>query len=147
MNITEKHSLWLRIHHWLNVPFLCLMIWSGLLIYWANDIYPGFFPEWFYSVFHLSANLANGLSVHFLVGWLFILNGLGYFTYLVVSGHWRELFPDKASFRDLIPVILHDMGLRKETPPQGKFNAAQRFAYSSVLVMGVLVVLSGFAIY
>ena len=41
--------------HWLNVPLLAGMIWSGLLIYWANDVYRlgvgefsiKLFPEWF----------------------------------------------------------------------------------------------------
>ncbi|HEX7926499.1 MAG TPA: cytochrome b/b6 domain-containing protein, partial [bacterium] len=34
-----------------------------------------------------------------------------------------------------------------ELPPQGKFNAAQRIAYSAILAMGVVAVASGLAIY
>ncbi|RZK29939.1 MAG: thiosulfate reductase, partial [Hymenobacter sp.] len=37
--IREKHSLAMRWFHWLNFPLLAIMIWSGLLIYWANSIY------------------------------------------------------------------------------------------------------------
>jgi thiosulfate reductase cytochrome b subunit len=147
MKVTEKHALWLRVHHWLNVPLLGLMIWSGLLIYWANDVYPGFFPEWFYSLFQIRSSLAEGLSIHFFIGWFFIINGIGYILYLAVSGHWRELFPNRHTPRDLIPTVLHDLGLRREAPPQGKFNAAQRLAYTGVLILGILGVLSGFAIY
>ena len=31
--LEPKHPLPIRIFHWLNVPLLAVMIWSGLLIY------------------------------------------------------------------------------------------------------------------
>lgn len=37
--LKKKHPLAIRWFHWLNFPLLAVMIWSGLLIYWANDIY------------------------------------------------------------------------------------------------------------
>lgn len=37
--LEKKHPLAIRWFHWLNFPLLAVMIWSGLLIYWANDIY------------------------------------------------------------------------------------------------------------
>jgi cytochrome b subunit of formate dehydrogenase len=37
--LERKHSLATRLFHWANVPILAVMIWSGLLIYWANDVY------------------------------------------------------------------------------------------------------------
>ena len=37
--IVKKHPLAIRWFHWLNFPLLAIMIWSGLLIYWANDVY------------------------------------------------------------------------------------------------------------
>ena len=147
MRITEKHSSPLRFVHWLNVPLLSLMIWSGLLIYWANAAYPGLFPEWFYSLFHISGRLSEGLAVHFLVGWLFVINGFVYLIWFFWSGHWREVLPDRQTLGFALPTILHDMGLRAEAPPQGKFNAMQRLAYSGVIAMAGLEVLSGFAIY
>lgn len=147
MRVIEKHAPTLRVVHWLNVPFICIMIWSGIMIYWANDIYPFFFPEWFYRTFHLKQRLAEGMAYHFFFGWLFILNGLVYLTWLIFSGHWRELMPSPTTFKYIVPTILHDIGLRKAAPPQGKFNAVQKLAYSGAILMSVLLVLSGFAIY
>src|SRR4051812_36294850 len=37
--LEKKHPLAIRWFHWLNFPLLAVMIWSGLLIYWANDVY------------------------------------------------------------------------------------------------------------
>ena len=36
--IHHKHSLAIRWMHWINFPLLFTMIWSGLLIYWADSI-------------------------------------------------------------------------------------------------------------
>jgi thiosulfate reductase cytochrome b subunit len=44
-------------------------------------------------------------------------------------------------------VILHDLHIKKGLPPQKKYNAAQRIAYTGVLIMGFLMLLTGFAIY
>ncbi len=35
----KKHPLAIRWFHWINFPVLFLMIWSGLLIYWANRVF------------------------------------------------------------------------------------------------------------
>lgn len=147
VKIVEKHALTLRLLHWLNVPLLLLMIWSGVLIYWANDVYPGFFPEWFYDLFHVRNRLAEGLSIHFFVGWLFVLNGFLYVTWFVVSGHWREVLPSRETWRWAWPTILSDMGLWKGTLPSWKFNAMQKLAYSTVIVLALGLVTTGMAIY
>lgn len=147
MRTVEKHPLWIRVMHWLNVPLLALMAWSGLLIYWANDIYPGFFPEAFYNFFHIDHRLAEGLAIHFTIAWPFVINGLLFVVLTFSRKHWQELLPNGESVRQLVPTILHDLGLRAEAPPQGKYNAAQQFAYSGAILLAALLVLSGFAIY
>ena len=37
--LLNKHPLAIRWLHWINFPVLSMMIWSGLLIYWANAVY------------------------------------------------------------------------------------------------------------
>lgn len=142
-----KHPLWLRVTHWINVPVLSLLVWSGVLIYWANDVYPGFFPEPFYRFFGLSSRLAEGMGAHFLLAWLFVLNGAFYVAGFLLSGHWREVLPGRKTLSEVWPTVLHDLGFRKFAPPQGKYNAAQRLAYTGALALGTTAMLSGFAIY
>ncbi|WP_316848269.1 cytochrome b/b6 domain-containing protein [Pedobacter psychrodurus] len=154
--IKEKHSLLMRWTHWVNFPVLVVMIWSGLFIYWANDAYGisifgysliKFFPEWFYDYFHISGRLAEGMAFHFLFMWFFFINGLLYIFYTVFSGAWRELLPNKHSFKEAWLVLLHDLHIRKTIPPQKKYNAAQRIAYSAIILMGIGSVVTGLAIY
>jgi thiosulfate reductase cytochrome b subunit len=142
--------------HWINAPVLAIMIWSGLLIYWANDVYRigwgdvtlfRFFPDVFYETFGLGHRLAEGMAWHFAFMWIFALNGVAYVLYTAISGEWRHLLPGPSSFREAWHVVLHDLGLRREPLPDSKFNAAQRFAYTGVIAMGAGSVLTGLAIY
>lgn len=147
INIHQKHALWIRWAHWINFPILTLMIISGIQIYWANDIYTPFIDNKVYRFLGLSHGLSNGMYLHFALAWIFVINGFLYFGYLLISREWRELVPKVSSFKEAFLVLLHDFGLRKELPPQKKFNAAQRIAYSSIVVLGFIATLSGFAIY
>ena len=83
VRVEYKHSLATRWMHWINFPLLFVMIYSGILIYWADSQHEGlnahhvyrlgigdwtlfrFFPRWFYNGFHLKYQLAQGLAYHF----------------------------------------------------------------------------------
>jgi thiosulfate reductase cytochrome b subunit len=147
-----KHLVAIRWFHWVNFPLLLLMIWSGLLIYWAYPAYHiGSFPvvpAWVYRVFHMDHRLADGMALHFFFMWLFIINGILYVAYTWISGEWRLLVPRSwSAFRDAWHVALHDLHIRKEAPAQEKYNAAQQLTYTGIIVMGVGSVLTGLAIY
>ncbi|NIJ52875.1 cytochrome b/b6 domain-containing protein [Dyadobacter arcticus] len=154
--IKEKHALAMRWTHWVNFPILAIMIWSGLLIYWAHGVYSitlfghtfvKFFPDWFYQFFNLRRRLAEGMAFHFLFMWFFAVNGFLYVLYTIISGAWRELIPKKSSFKEAWLVVLHDLHIRKTLPPQNKYNAAQRIAYTAIIVMGFGSLVTGLAIY
>lgn len=156
VRIIHKHPLAIRWFHWLNFPILTLMIWSGLLIYWAYDPYKiqvgdtvliQFFPDGFYKWLGVPFRLAEGMSWHFVLMWLFMLNGLLYTLYTFLSGEWRLLLPRRNSFREAWLVVLHDLRIRKTAPQQAKYNGAQRIAYTAVLIMGIGSALTGYAIY
>ena len=164
--LLEKHKLATRWFHWLNFPILFAMIFSGLLIYWAYDPYRvglggvtlfHFFPVGFYHFADATAdrirfpeitqNLALGMALHFAFAWLFAINGIAYVLYTLISGEWRELWPERKSFGEALQVAKHDAGFKVPLPPQGRYNAAQRVTYSAIVVMGACSLLTGLAIY
>jgi thiosulfate reductase cytochrome b subunit len=154
--LQSKHPRAIRWFHWINFPLLALMIWSGMMIYWGNDVYRigwggftlfKFFPSWFYNTLNLKQRLAEGMAWHFFFMWLFAINGVAYVVYTGVSGEWRYLIPNVQSFREAIQVTLYDLGLRKVHPPRRKFNGAQQIAYTSIILMGAGSLITGLAIY
>jgi len=154
--IVKKHPLAIRWFHWINFPVLGVMIWSGLLIYWANDVYKigfgdktliKFFPQSFYATFHIPFRLAEGMAYHFVFMWLFFFNGILYVLYTIFSGEWKYLVPKRRAWKQAFQVLLHDLHIIKTKPPQGKYNAAQQIAYTAIIVMGIGSILTGLAIY
>ncbi|HWB32659.1 MAG TPA: cytochrome b/b6 domain-containing protein [Acidobacteriaceae bacterium] len=163
--LDRKHPLAIRWMHWINFPVLFVMIWSGLLIYWndSDNAYRHphavyrigvgkvtlvrFFPEWFWKLMDAPYHVTKGLGHHFFFMWIFIANGVAYVSYLLISGEWRFLVPEKRSLRDAIQVTLVDLHLHKGLPPQTKYNGAQRIAYTSVILMGLGMLVTGLAIY
>ena len=169
--IEAKHPLAIRWFHWINFPVLMIMMWSGMLIYWADDVFRvgigrftlfHFFPDWFYDTFNIGHRLAEGMAWHFFFIWFFTLNGILYVTYTILSGEWRYLVPNRRSFVEAIQVTLHDLhlskyfllmaapyraGVRAAHAPRRKFNGAQQIAYTAIILMGGGSLLTGLAIY
>lgn len=154
--IVKKHPLAIRWFHWINFPVIAIMIWSGLLIYWANDIYAvkiggkeliKFFPDSIYKALHIPFRLAEGMAYHFVFMWLFFINGFAYVLYTLFSGEWKYLLPNKKSFKEAWLVLLHDLHIRKQAPAFNKYNGAQQIAYTAIIIMGLGSILTGLAIY
>src|SRR5229473_8417729 len=154
--LQKKHPRAIRWMHWINFPVLFLMIWSGLLIYWANSVYRigfgrftlfQFFPDRFFNFLGVGHRLADGMALHFTFMWFFAINGLVYVLYTFISGEWRHLLPNRHTPREAWQVVLHDLKLRKIPPPTAKFNGAQRLAYTGVILMGAGSLVTGLAIY
>ncbi len=152
-----RHRRGNRWMHWINFPLITIMIWSGLRIYWAEDEFAfgildwelfKFFPTWFNETLGLDRKLARGLGFHLSFGWLFVLNGAAYLTYLTFTRGWKELVPTRQQIARVPAVVLHDLGLRKEAPAKdGHYNAAQQLSYTVVILFGVVIVATGFALF
>jgi thiosulfate reductase cytochrome b subunit len=150
--------LLIRVTHWVNLVLLPIMAGSGLQILVA-------FPQlgekgrpfaWYPfqgtpppAALTLGGWLAGARHWHFAFAWLFLVNGLVYLIYFVASGEWRErLFFPRRDARHAWLTLLHDLRLRRgPLPPHGLYNGMQRLSYTGVLVLGLLAVLSGLALY
>jgi thiosulfate reductase cytochrome b subunit len=165
IRLDRKHPLAIRWMHWVNFPVLFTMIWSGLLIYWndSDNAYHHphavyrvglgpitlfrFFPQWFWKAMDAPYHVTQGLGYHFFFMWIFAINGFCYLVYVLLSGEWRFVVPDRESLKQAILVTLKDMHLSKYLPPQTKYNGAQKIAYTSVIFMGAGSLITGLSIY
>ena len=155
--LVRRYSGVVRLTHWLNAVFLVGMVASGLQIYNAyphfgprGNVYPlpnpldgSSTPEWA----RLGGWLAGGLNWHFLLAWPFVITGLVYLGFLVLSGDWKTLVFRPRDIGPAMQMQLYYLHLRKDHPPQGKHNALQKGAYTFIVALGAIAALSGFAIY
>ena len=189
--LIRRHSLTVRLSHWLNVLFMTVLLFSGLQIfnahpalYWGQygaDSDPSFFsleaveqgditrgvtrvgglsfdttgilgvsnvdgeptargfPAWI--TLPSYQDLATGRRWHFFFAWLFVVNGLIYLGYGLLTRHFRrDLLPttDELAPAHLAQEIVDHARLRF---PRGekarRYNALQKLTYLLVIFVAL----------
>ncbi len=136
------HPVWVRVTHWINVVAMVVMIGSGWEIYNASPLFPFVFPRGI----TLGGWLAGALLWHFAAMWLLAVNGLVYLVLGVLTGRFR---------RKLVPIRPADVLSDARAALTGKlnhddlsvYNAVQKLLYLGVILAGIVIVLSGLAIW
>lgn len=135
------HRWPVRLTHWINLFAMVCMFMSGWEIYNASPLFGFRFPP----QVTLGGWLGGAIGWHLAVMWLLACNALCYVLWSLFSGHLR---------RDLLPLglgaLLRDIWqavtLRLKHQ-HGHYNAIQKLMYLGVLLLGLLLVLSGLAIW
>lgn len=137
------HPLPLRIMHWINAVAIFIMIGSGWRIY-NDDVLFGWlkFPD-----FLVIGKWAQyGLQWHFFGMWIFVLNGLVYLTYGIVTGRFRKkLFP--ISLREILTTARDALRFRLSHEDLTVYNAVQKTLYLGVILVGILIVITGLCLW
>jgi thiosulfate reductase cytochrome b subunit len=141
--VRRLHPLPVRIMHWTNAVAMFIMIDSGWKIYNDEVIFGWLhFPD----AITFGPYAQHGLQWHFFGMWILFFNGLAYVIYGFVTGRFRRmLLPIRP--RDLVANIRDALRLRLAHDDPTQYNAVQRLLYIGVLLAGVLIVLSGLAIW
>lgn len=194
-----RHTILVRVTHWINVLCLALLLMSGLQIfnahpalYWgeiSNFGDPAFaittkkntngetrgvidiagrqvdttgwlglsrdsdgnrvtraFPAW--ATLPSWQSLAEGRLWHFFFAWIFVLNGLIYVLYSVLTGHlWRDFVPSRRDLGRLGRTIWDHLRLRFPAGEEAlRYNVLQQISYVAVvLVLLPVLILAGLA--
>ncbi len=133
---------WVRALHWTNAFAMVLMIMSGWQIYNASPL----FDFRFSASLTLGGWLGGALLWHFAAMWLLMVNGLIYLTVGLATGRFRK---------KLLPItpegVISDTkaALTGKLSHQdlSKYNQVQKLLYAGVIVIGIVIVLSGLAIW
>jgi thiosulfate reductase cytochrome b subunit len=141
--VRRLHPLPLRIMHWTNAVAIFIMIGSGWKIY-NDDVILGFlhFPD----SLVIGKWAQYGLQWHFFGMWIFVLNGLAYLTYGVATGRFRrKLFP--ISIREILVTVGDALRFKLGHDDLTHYNAVQKILYFGVMSIGILIVISGLALW
>jgi thiosulfate reductase cytochrome b subunit len=139
----KLHPLPIRVMHWINAVAMIVMIGSGWKIYNDEVIFGWLhFPD----AITIGRWAQHGLQWHFFGMWVLAINGLAYFTYCIVTGRFRRmLFPIRWS--ELVATIKDALRLHLSHDDPTKYNTVQKLLYVGVLAAGVMIVISGLAIW
>jgi Ni/Fe-hydrogenase b-type cytochrome subunit len=157
----RRHSLIVRLTHWINALALLILVMSGLQIfnahpnlYWSKSSYTGAgpalqlekFPRW--ATLPGYKSLAAGRRWHFFFAWLLVFNSAVYVTYAFGSRHVaQDLAPTRRDWRSIGRSFKDHLLLRH---PQGEaarhYNVLQKLVYLLVIfVLLPFMVLTGLA--
>jgi len=133
---------WVRALHWTNAVAMVLMIMSGWQIYNASPLFGFSFPP----SITLGGWLGGALLWHFAAMWLLMVNGLIYLAFGIATGRFRK---------KLLPITPQGVLSDARAALSGKlshedlsqYNYVQKLLYTGIIVIGVLIVLSGLAIW
>ncbi len=143
------HPLWVRATHWINALAILLMVTSGWQIYNASPIFrgEGGMPLFRFPIeITLGKWLGGALLWHFAAMWLLAVNGIAYLTLGIVTGRLRmKLFP--LSIKGLIDDSLAALTGKLSHADLSHYNMIQKLLYLGVILLGIVVVLSGLAIW
>jgi len=135
------HPLYVRVTHWINALAVLIMIGSGWQIYNASPLFDFTFPQ-----SSLGGWLAGGLLWHFAAMWLLIANGLIYLVLALARGRFsRKLLPIRP--HELVADTIAALTGKLRHDDLTRYNAVQKLFYLGILLAGIVIVASGFAIW
>jgi thiosulfate reductase cytochrome b subunit len=139
----KMHPLTIRIVHWTNAVAMTVMIMSGWKIY-NDEVLFGFlhFPEQIV----LGVWAQHALQWHFAFMWVLTVNGLVYLGYGFISGRFRRLlWPLRP--RQVVVEVIQALTLRLRHSDLTHYNAVQKLLYTGVILVIIVQVISGLALW
>jgi Ni/Fe-hydrogenase b-type cytochrome subunit len=152
MNIGRlEHPFIVRVCHWAFAAALLVLIGSGLEVFAAFPTFGDKIPQ--SDLFmppagvRLGGWLGGALQWHFTFAWLLMAAMTIYFMYQIVSGNGRQVLFVARDLRGVWPMVRHYFLFGPKPAVTGTYNPLQKLAYSVVLLLIVVSVVTGVALY
>jgi thiosulfate reductase cytochrome b subunit len=142
-HVQKLHPWPIRIMHWVNALSMFIMIGSGWKIY-QDEVLFGWlhFPD----AITIGGGPEGALQWHFFGMWILTINGAVYLVYGLLTGRFRrKLFPIRLG--ELFATIRDALHLRLKHDDLSHYNMVQRLLYIGIILIGIVQVLSGLAIW
>jgi thiosulfate reductase cytochrome b subunit len=141
--LRRMHPAAVRVMHWTNAIAMLVLIGSGWKIY-NDEVLFGWlhFPD----AITIGGEAQGALQWHFAAMWILFLNGLVYLIYGLLTGRFKRLLlPIWPSA--VIADIRSALAFRLAHDDLTKYNAVQRVLYLGIILVIIVQVLSGLAIW
>jgi len=130
-----RHPLWVRLLHWSNMISITMLCLTGFYIHAPQS-------------FRLFENMDNARTFHFAFAMLLIV-GVVWRIYLgFATGDWKNIvYAPIKDTKKLPSMIKYYTFLAKDHPYYGKYNPGQKAMYTSVFVLAIVMIITGFILY
>lgn len=151
MSTRLEHPAVVRVCHWLAALAIAVLAASGLEIFAA---FPGFgdkIPQ--RDLFmppqpmRLGGWLGGALQWHLTFAWLLMATAIAYVVYQGASGNYRQVVFARSDVAGVWPMIRHYFFFGPKPRIAETYNPLQKLAYTTALVLGAVLVVTGLALY
>jgi len=149
------HPRIVRLTHWVNALAILIMVGSGWRIYNNVPIFSFIeFPLWatlggdpdLTYARNSDVGFSNALLWHLAGMWLFVVNGLVYLGYALLSGRlFRKMLPIRA--REVVSTIADTLRFKLSHDDLTVYNAVQKLLYLGVIAAMILAAVSGLSLW
>jgi Ni/Fe-hydrogenase b-type cytochrome subunit len=146
-----EHPVVVRLCHWAFALVVTVLVGSGLEVFAAFPTFGDkggqrdlFVPP---SAVRIGGWLGGALQWHFTFAWLLTIAMVIYLAYQIVSRNGRQVLFVARDVRGVWPMARHYFFFGPKPPVTGIYNPLQKLAYSLALVLIVVAVITGFALY
>jgi Ni/Fe-hydrogenase b-type cytochrome subunit len=147
-----EHPWFVRFVHWTNAVAVTVLALSGLQIFYAFPSFGPKLPEQdlvtsIPEAIRLGGWLAGALQWHFTFMWIFAAGGLFYIAAQAATGHFRTVLFTRRDVGGVWPMTRHYFLFGPKPAATGQYNPLQKFAYTSAIVLGLLLLATGMVMY
>jgi Ni/Fe-hydrogenase b-type cytochrome subunit len=146
-----EHPAMVRVCHWAFALSLVALIGSGLEVFAAFPSFGEKLPQSDLfvppSIVRLGGWLGGALQWHFTFAWLLMASMMLYFTYQFVSGNVRQVLFARDDVRGVWPTARHYFLFGPKPAVTATYNPLQKLAYSVALLLIVVSLITGFALF
>ena len=149
------HPRIVRLTHWVNALAVLIMVGSGWRIYNNVPIFSFIeFPLWatlggdpdLTYARNSDVGFSNALLWHLAGMWLFVVNGLVYLGYALLSGRlFRKMLPIRP--REVVSTIADTLRFKLSHDDLTVYNAVQKLLYLGVIGAMILAAVSGLSLW
>ena len=147
-----EHPWAVRFCHWTAAISIVVLTMSGLRIF---EAFPSLGPKLpqkdllraIPEAVTLGGWLGGALQWHFTFMWFFAIAGIVYIAFQVLSGHYRTVLFTRKDVAGVWPMARHYFLFGPKPRVVAQYNPLQKLAYTSVLALGTLSLLSGLVMY
>jgi Ni/Fe-hydrogenase b-type cytochrome subunit len=152
MNVNRlEHPAIVRLCHWVFALALLVLIGSGLEVFAAFPSFGEKVPQSDLfeppSMVRIGGWLGGALQWHFTFAWLLAAAMVVYVVYQCASGNIRQVLFTARDVRGVWPMVRHYFLFGPRPPMTGTYNPLQKLAYTIALLLIVVGLVSGFALY
>lgn len=146
-----SHPAHVRIAHWINALTVLVLLWTGFSMFSTDRHFAAIvraLPPWLFTALQLRGHGPAARAWHLAFALVLIANAVWYGVSSLRSGSWRRIVPQGRTWlSDAVRDTIAELRGPQAAMERANYNGAQKLAYSGVMALGAVLIVTGVALW